>query len=76
MAKNYFKECKAIINTILENLSSRNEFDDSQYYTIDILDVDEEKAKVMVCDHYQYLAKEAGSWKVIPETEAAVRQAA
>lgn len=69
MAKDYFKECKAIINAILESMSSKNEFDDSQYYTIDILDVDNDTAKVMVCDQYQYLAKEAGSWVVLPDTE-------
>lgn len=70
MAKNYFKECKAIINAILESMSSKNEFDDSQYYTIDILDVDDDSAKVMVCDQYQYLAKEAGSWVVLPEEKS------
>lgn len=75
MAKDYFKDYKAIVNTILENMSKKNEFDDSVYYTIDILDVDDERAKVMVCDRYQYLTKEAGSWMVVPEGELAEQRA-
>lgn len=66
MAKDYFKECQAIIDTILSNMAHANEFDDSHYYTIDILNVEEESAKVMVCDDYRYLAKEDGAWVELP----------
>lgn len=71
MAKDYFKDAKAIIDSILENMTSKNELDDSQYYTIDILDVDGQKAKVMVCDKYRYLTKEEGAWTVVPENALA-----
>lgn len=64
MAKDYFKECKAIIDSILANMSKTEDYDDSRYYTIDILNVDGERAKVMVCDNCQYLTKEEGSWIV------------
>lgn len=71
MAKDYFKDCKAIINTILDNMKRTDQFDDSKYYTIDILNMDGETAKVMVCDDYKYLAKEEGAWIEVPETQAA-----
>ena len=70
MAKDYFKDCKAIINTILDNMKRTDQFDDSKYYTIDILNMDGETAKVMVCDDYKYLAKEEGAWIEVPETQA------
>lgn len=71
MAKDYFKDYKAIVDTILENMSSKNELDDSRYYTIDILNVDDERAKVMVCDEYRYLMKEAGAWTMVQDAELA-----
>ncbi|MGM9959704.1 MAG: hypothetical protein ACI32F_00105 [Allobaculum sp.] len=70
MKKDYFKEAKAIMDTVLDNMSKKNELDDSQYYTIDILNVDDLSAKVKVCDKYQYLAKEQGNWVVVSDPEA------
>lgn len=67
MAKDYFKECKAIYTTILDYLKRNNRYDDDLYYTIDILNVDGDTAKVMVCDDYMYLTKEEGSWKTVAE---------
>lgn len=75
MARDYFKECKAIIESILENLKKNDQFDDDLYYTIDILDVDGDKAKVMVCDSYMYLAKEQGNWTEVPAPETAKQTA-
>lgn len=68
MAKDYFKDCKAIIDSILQNMKKTNEYDDSAYYTIDILNVEEGSAKVRVCDSYRYLAKEEGNWVVLDDT--------
>lgn len=67
MAKDYFKDCKAITNTVLEYLVKHKDFNDNLYYTIDILNVDGENAKVMVCDDYLYLTKEQGIWSVPAE---------
>ena len=71
MAKDFFKDRKAIISTILDNMQGSNEFDESKCYTIDILDVDGETAKVMVCDDYRYLTKEEGTWKEVPQSSKA-----
>lgn len=71
MAKDYFKDCKAIINTILDNMKNADEYDDSKYYTIDILNVDGANAKVMVCEDYKYLTKEEGTWVEVPASTSA-----
>lgn len=60
--KDYFKECKAIINSILDYLKRNDNYDEDRYYTIDILNVGDDSAKVMVCDDYLYLTKEEGNW--------------
>ena len=75
MAKDYFKESKAITSTILDSMARNNEFDESQYYTIDILDVEDTHAKVMIDNKYRYLTKESGTWSMDPEVEAAVQNA-
>lgn len=75
MAKDYFKESKAITWTILDSMAENNEFDDSQYYTIDILDVENTHAKVMIDNKYRYLTKQAGTWCMDPESESAVQNA-
>ncbi|MBD5424518.1 MAG: hypothetical protein HDR44_05320 [Allobaculum sp.] len=69
MAKDYFQNAKDIVNTLLENMSNHNELDDSQYYTIDVLNVEDTTARVMVCNEYRYLTKEAGTWTIVPESE-------
>lgn len=70
MAKDYFKEAKAIMNTIIENMKKTDEYDESKYYTIDILNVDDASAKVMVCDDYRYLTKEEGNWIEVADSAA------
>lgn len=75
MAKDYFKESKAITWTILDSMAENNEFDDSQYYTIDILDVEDTHAKVMIDNKYRYLTKQVGTWCMDPESESAVQNA-
>ncbi len=64
MAKDYFKDCKAITNTVLEYLVKKKNYSDNLYYTIDILNVDGETAKVMVCEDCLTLTKEQGNWTV------------
>lgn len=64
MAKDYFKESKAITSAVLEYMEKNHELDDDLYYTIDILNIDGESAKVMICGDPLYLAKQEGSWQV------------
>lgn len=45
-------------------MEKNHELDDDLYYTIDILNIDGESAKVMICGDPLYLAKEEGSWQV------------
>ena len=70
MAKDYFKECKAITNTILEYLENNEDFDNNLSYTIDILNIDGTDAKVMVCDQRLNLIKTDGIWNMAASTEA------
>lgn len=70
MARDYFKECKAIIDSILDTMKKNDQFDEDRYYTIEILDVDGDRAKVMVCDDYKYLTKEEGAWTEVPAPAA------
>lgn len=69
MSKDYFKNAKEIVNTLLENMSSKNEWDESKYYTIDLLNIEDTTAKVMVDNEYRYLTKEADTWTIVPESE-------
>ncbi|WP_304684099.1 hypothetical protein [Ileibacterium valens] len=64
MAKDYFKDCKAITNTVLEYLVKKKNYSDNLYYTIDILNVNDETAKVMICEDTLMLTKEQGNWTV------------
>lgn len=68
MVKDYYKECKAVANTLVDYLVNREDFDNNQSYTIDILDIDGTEAKVMVCDQRLNLTKENGEWS-LPEVE-------
>ena len=70
MAKDYFKDCKEITNTILEYLENNEDFDDNLSYTIDILNIDGTDAKVMVCDQRLNLIKTDGIWNMAASTEA------
>ncbi|MCF0245599.1 MAG: hypothetical protein HUJ55_02120 [Ileibacterium sp.] len=70
MAKDYFKDCKEITNTILEYLENNEDFDDNLSYTIDILNIDGTDAKVMVCDQRLNLIKTDGIWNMAANTEA------
>ena len=70
MAKDYFKECKAITNTILEYLENNEDFDNNLSYTIDILNIDGSDAKVMVCDRRLNLTKADGVWSMPVQSEA------
>lgn len=69
MAKDYFKNAKEIVNTLLETMDRQNELDDSKYYTIDLLNIEDTTAKVMVGNEYRYLTKEADIWTIVPENE-------
>lgn len=64
MAKDYFKESKAITNTVLEYMERNHELNDDLYYTIDILNIDGDAAKVMICGDPLYLAKDGEQWLV------------
>lgn len=52
-------------------MKNTDEYDDSKYYTIDILNVDGANAKVMVCEDYKYLTKEEGTWVEVPASTSA-----
>lgn len=70
MADNtYFKNAQAITNTVLDYLEKNNEFNEDDYYQIDILDLDEGSARVLVqtdvlAQNYLYVAKNDGVWTV------------
>lgn len=62
--KDYYSECKAVANTLVNYLVNREDFDHNQSYTIDILDIDGTEAKVIVCDQRLNLTKQNGEWLV------------
>lgn len=64
MVMDYYKESKAVANTLVDYLVNREDFDNSQDYTIDILDIDGTEAKVIVCDQRLNLKKENGEWSM------------
>ncbi len=70
MADNtYFKNAQAITNTVLDYLEKNNEFNEDDYYQIDILDLDEGSARVLVqtdvlAQNYLYVTKNDGVWTV------------
>lgn len=64
MMKDYYKECKAVANTLVNYLVNREDFDNDQSYTIDILDIDGTEAKVIVCDQRLNLTKQNGEWSI------------
>jgi hypothetical protein len=74
MAKDYFKDCKAIINSVLDYLTRSNQYDEKSYYTIDILSVGETTAKVKVCNDDLHLVKEQGAWTPVESEDAIATQ--